>query len=159
MMKKNLKKGVLIAAGVAAGIALCKKIKKETKNLKRHPRSAEEFKTAAIQKGYKITKLESPDKNITESFVAANETGEFKIFYKVFADSETAKEFFKRSTVNFEKQAESMSEYNGFTFNSLKVNNKGIYKCVSRIENTCIDFNMDSKYRNNADELLGELGY
>lgn len=127
--------------------------------------SPDEFCTKMEKKGFITTDSTSQyatSKEITESYIAFSKGYEYQIEFVVLDSADAATRMFNQNKSIFESEKNGansntsveLANYSKFT---LLVNGK--YKVVSRIDNTLIYINADSKYKDDITSILDELGY
>lgn len=127
--------------------------------------SAGEFKSKMESKNYVITDATnqfSSNSEIKQVYIAQEKSGNYQIEFYQLDNVDNAVSFYKNNKEIFESSKSNSNTYSDVTLKNyakytLKTN--GEYKVLSRIDNTVIYINVDSKYNDNIDKILKELGY
>ena len=127
--------------------------------------SAEEFKTTMESKGYTVTDATSQFADysyITTCYVATDSSEAYQIEFYVFTDSNYATSFYDNNKTIFENSkgtsdTETLVSLKNYSKYTLETN--GMFKTVSRIDNTVTYLNVDSSYKATVKDILTELNY
>ena len=99
---------------------------------------------------------------ISEAYVALEKDGNYQIEFYITDTNESAISFYNNNKEIFESSKGSTAVYTNVDLNN---NNKytlstgGKYKLLSRIDNTVIYLDVDSKYKDEVNKILKKLGY
>lgn len=129
------------------------------------PMTASQFITTMEQKGFLVndaTSQFSEYNYVKQVYVAAPSDYSYKIEFYELQDDSYATQFYNNNKSSFESSkgnasgetSVSMKNYSKY---SLSTNGK--FQVVSRIDNTVVYLNVNSDYKDNAKDLLKELGY
>lgn len=127
--------------------------------------SANDFKTKMKSKEYTVVEVTDQFASysyIEKVYIAQDKTKSYQIEFYKLSDESYAKSFYNTNKQIFENAKSSssahtevnLSNYSKYTQES---NNK--YSVISRIENTAVYLNVDSKYKDDVKAILKELGY
>lgn len=128
--------------------------------------TTEEFKIKMEARGYDVqdkSSLFSQYNYVKEVYFAISNENEYQIQFYQFSDKNHAKNFFNKNESifrhykSFNYNLESIVNFSNYTVYAL--NSNGLYRLVSRIDNTAIYLVVDSKYSAEANQALYELGY
>lgn len=135
---------------------------------KKNSISSEEFKSKMEEKGY--TLIEATDQFPTAEYLkkvylacdVENQSINYQIEFYEFSDDDNAVKFFNQNKAIFEESKSSSSIETSTSIGNnakytLTANSK--YKVLSRINNTVIFVDVDSKYKDTVNDVLKELGY
>lgn len=127
--------------------------------------SAEEFKTKMEEKQYSVDDLTNifvDSVNVEKVYIATSSDTNHQIAFYQFSDTSIATNFYEQNKTNYESNKKSASsntsvELKNYSKYTLKTNDE--YKVLSRIDNTVIMLEVNSKYENDVKNILKELGY
>lgn len=123
------------------------------------------FKTKIEDLGYVLQDVKSQFSEydyIKEAYIAADSNYNYQIEFYILEDEENAKNFYENNKTIFENSKTRNSAYTSvdvknYAKYTLATNNE--YKVVSRIDNTVIFTDSDSKYKDDINKILKKLGY
>lgn len=152
---------VFILLLVLGGFFLVKNVLNHEKN----SITVEEFKSAMKNKGYIIIDVREQFASydyIKDAYIAMTDNGEYQIEFYKMSDKENAVMFYEHNKSVFESSKSSSSaqtnnDMKNYSKYTLQSNNK--YMVISRIEDTVVYVNVDSKYKDNIKDILKEIGY
>lgn len=152
---------VFILLLVLGGVFLIKNVLNQEKN----SITAEEFKSVMENKGYIIINAKEQFDGfnyIQDVYIAMSDDGEYQIEFYKMSDKEDATMFYEHNKSVFESSKSSSSaqtnnDMKNYSKYTLQSNNK--YMVISRIEDTVVYVNVDSKYKDNIKDILKEIGY
>lgn len=99
---------------------------------------------------------------IKEAYVALEKNKNYQIEFYVLDTSDSAKSFYYNNKEIFESSKESTAVYTNVDLNNKNkytLSTGGTYKLLSRIDNTMIYLNVDSKYKDEVNKILKKLKY
>lgn len=152
---------LLIIAGIASFLLIVGKDIVTSKN----PITASEFKTTMEEEDFIIKDVTTQFSNysyVNKAYLAISEDYTYQIEFYDLSNSDYAKNFYDNNVEVFKKETGSGSTYSYVNFDkysrySQEANNK--YQVISRIENTAVYVNVNSKYKDDVKDILDDIGY
>lgn len=159
------KRGLFIALAIIAVIIVVVIILFTVLNKEKEAITANEFSTIMQSKGYTIIdakeQFDSYD-YIENAYIATLSSSDYQIEFYEMSNNDYAVSFYNNNKSIFESSkgnasgetSVSMANYSKYTLST-----NGMYKVLSRINNTVIYMNVDSEYKDTVKSILDELGY
>lgn len=126
---------------------------------------SDEFKSRMEAKNfvvYDATSQMQSNNYIDKIYVAVQKDSNYQIEYYQLKNDDNAISFFNNNKDIFQssksnKSSEKSKSVKNYSKYTLETN--GNYKVISRIDNTAIYINADSKYKKDIDSVLNSIGY
>ena len=152
---------LLIIAGIASLLLIVGKDIVTNKN----PITASEFVTTMEEEEFIIKDVTAQFSNysyVNKVYLAISEDYTYQIEFYDLSNSDYAKNFYENNVEVFKKEIGSGNIYSYVNFDkysrySQETNNK--YQVISRIENTAVYVNVNSKYKDDVKDILDHIGY
>ena len=127
--------------------------------------SSNDFKTNMENKGYVVEDATSQFEAygyVSQVYVAINSGFTYQIEFYELSDTDRAVNFFNNNQSIFEDSKGSVSSETSVAmgnYSKYTLTTNGMYKVLSRIENTVIYVNVDEEYKEDVQTILEEFGY
>lgn len=127
--------------------------------------TADDFKEKMEDKKYSVTdatyQFAGAD-YIEKAYIALKSDSSYQIEFYQISNEEYAVSFYNNNKSIFENSKSSTSTYTETNLGNhakYALESDGKYKVVSKIDNTVIYLNVDSKYKDEVKDILKKLGY
>ncbi len=158
-MKKKILKVVIIIVIICLSIAILAFISDKVLNTSDFPRVMEnnEFKVENV-----ISKYEK-NSDIVHAYEATEKDNKYAITYLEFTSNNAATDYFEteKEALNKTKDKNAVVNYSALNDNEkYSINtDSNHYKTLSKIANTVVYFDVESKYSEEVVEILNKIGY
>ena len=160
-----MKKGVIIALIIIAVIVIGVGVLIASINKEKVAITADTFKTTMEERGYIVSDVTSQFAQyvdyITTAYVA-QEGEDYQIEFYELSNLDNATNFYNTNRAKFESQkGNASSSYNVSmkNYSTYSITTNGKYKFISRVDNTVIYLDVDTKYEDSVKEIIKEFGY